>query len=103
MLLLAGYSLFPAPVAASGFAPTWTLTGWDFLQAASSNDGDPQPELMVARKVDGHLALVDGPTGVVTKEFPDFTSTNTLFTVQDVDGDGPLELGGEVPHRDTDG
>lgn len=91
-LLLAASSLFPAPAAASGFAPTWTLTGWDFLQDIGTTDGDPQHELMFASKVDGHLALVDGLTGVVAKEFPEFTSTNTLFTVQDVDGDGPMEL-----------
>jgi hypothetical protein len=47
---------------------------------------------MFASKADGHLAIVDALTGAIAKEFPEFTSTNTFSTLQDVDGDGRPEI-----------
>jgi hypothetical protein len=91
-LVLAGFSPRPAAATGAAFAPLWTLSGWDFLQDAGNLDSDPQHELIFASKADGHLAIMDGLTGTIAKEFPEFTSTNTMSTLQDVDGDGRAEL-----------
>ena len=74
-LLFAGGLLSPAP-AAAGFVQQWNLSGWDYLQEVGNTDGDPQRELLFSNKADGHLAIVDGLTGVIGKEFPDFTASN---------------------------
>lgn len=90
-LLLAGL-LSPAPAAASSaFTQQWSLAGWDFVQDVGNTDGDSQRELLFTNKVDGHLALVDGLTGTIAEEFPQFT-INSLMTAVDVDGDGRLEV-----------
>ena len=91
-LLLAGSMIAPAGASPVAFAPLWSLSGWDFLQDIGNVDSDPQHELMFASKADGHVAIVDGLTGAIEKEFPEFTSTNTSLTLQDVDGDGRPEL-----------
>jgi len=90
-LLFVGRLLSPAPAAASGFAQLWALTGWDFVQDVGNTDGDAQRELLFASKVDGHVALVDGLTGAIAMEFPEFKNDNSTLTATDVDGDGRLE------------
>lgn len=90
LLLVA--ALPPARAAAGPFTAAWTLSGWDYVQVVGNTDGDPQEELLFRSKVDGHLALVDGSSGVIAKEFPDFTADNTSLTATDVDQDGRLEL-----------
>lgn len=82
----------PAPAAASDFAQMWVLTGWDYVQDVGNTDGDSQRELLLASKADAHLALVDGLTGTIAKEFPEFKSDNCSLTATDVDADGRLEL-----------
>jgi len=86
--------LVPAPALASPavFTTQWSLAGWDFLEDIGNTDSDPQHELMFASQADGHVAIVDGLTGAIEKEFPQFTSTNTATVLQDVDGDGRPEL-----------
>ena len=91
-LLCLGGLLRPAPAAAANFTQQWSLTGWDFVLDIGNTDGDPQHELLFASKLDGHMALVDGLTGVIAKEFPEFASANSGLTLQDVDGDGRPEL-----------
>ena len=91
-LLLAGSLISPAPAAAFGFAPLWTLAGWNFVEDVGNLDSDPQHELTFASKADDHLAIVDGLTGVIEKEFPQFPSSNTQQVFQDVDGDGRAEI-----------
>lgn len=91
--LLAAPLLLPATAAAaSAFVQAWTLPGWELVQVVGNTDGDDQLELLFASKADGHVALVDGLTGAIAKEFPDFARDNTALTAHDVDQDGRLEL-----------
>ena len=78
--MVAGGLALPSVLMAASFAPVWTLTGWDYVMEAGNTDGDPQRELWFASKADGHIALVDGLTGAIAKEFPDFVKDNTVLT-----------------------
>jgi len=91
-LLFAGWLLSPDAAAAGSFTQMWSLTGWDWVQEVGNTDGDTQIELLFASKADGHLALVDGLTGAIAKEFPEFELDNSALTATDVDADGRLEL-----------
>lgn len=90
LLLVA--ALRPAPAAAATFTASWTLANWAYVQEVGNTDGDPQKELLFRSRTDNHFALVDGLTGVIAKEFPDFSADNTQFSATDVDNDGRLEL-----------
>ena len=92
LLLLAGVVLAPSPAGAIVFTPYWQLAGWNFLRDIGNIDSDPQDELLFESKVDGHLALVDGLTGVVTKEFTEFKAAETQYFVQNIDADPLPEL-----------
>jgi hypothetical protein len=92
LLLFAASLLAPKPASAGAFAQVWSLSGWDFIQALGNTDADVQRELLFASKVDGHVAIVDGFSGGIENEFPQFTINNSLFFTPDVDGDGRTEL-----------
>ena len=91
-LLFVSILLAPRAASAGAFAQVWSLSGWDFLQALGNTDADVQRELLFASKVDGHVAIVDGFSGGIEKEFPQFTIGNSQFFTLDVDGDGRTEL-----------
>ena len=91
-LVFAGYLFLPASASAGAFAQVWTLSGWDYVQNLGNTDSDVQSELLFASKADGHCAIVDGFSGAVGQEFPQFSINNSLLVVQDVDGDGRAEL-----------
>ncbi len=91
-LLLTGAVLLPASAPAGSFAQLWALPGWDYVKEVGETDTDGQRELLFANKADRHLAIVDGLTGAIEKEFPAFRDDNSALTTQDVDGDGRLEL-----------
>ena len=93
LLVLAAGLLFTATRANAAFAPMWARTGWDYVQNAGNTDGDPQDELLVSSKVDGHYALLDASSGVIEWEFTQFkVGEVTGLIIQNVDGDARREL-----------
>ncbi len=82
----------PRVAGATNFTPMWTLAGWNLRGNLGNLDSDPQPELIFSSKADDHFAIVDGRTGVIEREFPQFAYTTTGYETADLDGDGKPEL-----------
>lgn len=91
-LLLACARLAPSTARAVVFEPYWQRRGWTFVADVGNTDSDPQDELLFRSKVDGHLALMDGLTGVIAKEFTEFKAAETRYIIRDIDGDAQPEI-----------
>jgi len=91
-LLLAVFVAAPSPAAAIQFIPIWGLNGWTFGRALGNLDGDPQDELLFSNNVDGHLAVIDGATGVIEKDLPEFRASDSSVMAENLDADPRLEL-----------
>lgn len=92
LLLLGGIVLAPSTAGAVVFTPYWQLAGWNYVSNIGNFDSDPQDELLLESKLDGHLALVDGLTGVIAKEFTEFKAADTGHILQNIDADAALEI-----------
>lgn len=92
LLVLFTALLAPRPSAGANFTPMWSLAGWNLRGDLGNLDSDPQPELMFSSKLDDHFAIVDGKTGVIEREFPQFAYSTSGYDVTDLDGDGKPEL-----------
>ncbi len=90
-LLLAAFLLAPTVARAVVFAPYWQLSGWTFGRNIGDTNGDGRDELLFSSKLDGHLALVDGLTGVIFKEFPEFKADETIFMAENIDSNSIKE------------
>ncbi|MBK7368556.1 MAG: hypothetical protein IPJ04_11770 [Candidatus Eisenbacteria bacterium] len=91
-LLLAVFVAAPLPAAAIQFIPIWGLNGWTFGRTLGNVDGDLRDELMFTNNADGHLAVVDGATGVIEKDLPEFRASDSYVTAENLDADPRLEL-----------
>ena len=92
LFLLFTALLAPRIAGATNFTQMWSLAGWNLRSSLGNLDSDPQPELMFSSKVNNHFAIVDGRTGVIEREFPQFAYTTTGYETKDLDGDGKPEL-----------
>lgn len=89
---LAFATFSPRPVPAANFTQSWSRAGWNLRSNLGNLDGDSQPELLFSSKADDHFAIVDGLTGAIQQEFPQFLYTNSTCTAVDIDGDGKPEV-----------
>jgi len=77
---------------AGSFTQTWAASGWYFAAGVQNLDGDPQSELIAGAVAGGRWAVLDGLTGAVQKEFPEFTMFTSGYQPADLDGNGLSHL-----------
>ncbi|MCE9626351.1 MAG: hypothetical protein K8R56_00355, partial [Candidatus Eisenbacteria bacterium] len=91
-LLLAAFILTPSVDSAVVFTPYWLLSGWIYRQNIGDTNQDGRDELLFSSKLDGRLALVDGLTGVILKDFPEFKADETFFMAENIDSNSIKEF-----------
>lgn len=92
LLLLAGLGLAPSRAGAAVFTPYWQLTGWTFGSNLGDIDQDGRDELLFQSKVDGRLAVVNGFTGAIIQEFPEFKAAETSIVIENIDANPSKEI-----------
>jgi len=78
--------------ATSSFSQAWSLAGWEYLASLGRPHGGSAPALLCFSRADHHFAIVDGLTGSVQQEFPDYAYGYSAYQLADVNGDGLPEL-----------
>lgn len=91
VLLLTACLLAPSVAGAFVFTPYWQLSGWTYSRNIGDTNQDGRDELLFSSKLDGRLALVDGLTGVIFKEFPEFKADETIFMAENIDSNSIKE------------
>ena len=92
LLPIVSLLLVPRPGAAGVFSQSWRTGDWWYSTELGNSDSDSSPEILCLSRLGQRWGVLDEVSGVVEKDFTDFSSDNSQCYPGDWDGDGRTDF-----------